>query len=57
MLNDMKAVKLLGLREKLFKAVSLLRQVELRVSERFRVLLIWQVALCMEIPCPSCREC
>jgi hypothetical protein len=48
MLNDMKAVKMLGLREKLFKSVSLLRQVELEASQRFRILLIWQVALCEE---------
>ncbi|KAJ5140959.1 hypothetical protein N7448_004367 [Penicillium atrosanguineum] len=45
MLNDMKAVKMLGLREKLFKAVSLLRTAELKASQRFRVLLIWMVAL------------
>jgi hypothetical protein len=50
MLNDMKAVKMLGLREKLFKAVSLLRTAELQASQRFRVLLIWMVALCMESP-------
>lgn len=49
MLNDMKAVKMLGLREKLFKAVSLMRTAELQASQRFRLLLIWMVALCMKI--------
>jgi hypothetical protein len=47
MLNDMKSVKMLGLGEKLYACVSSLRQVELQVSQKFRVLLIWQVVLCM----------
>lgn len=47
MLNDMKSVKMLGLGDKLYACVSTLRQVELQVSQKFRVLLIWQVVLCM----------
>jgi hypothetical protein len=46
MLNDMKSVKMLGLGENLYACVSNLRQVELQVSQKFRVLLIWQVVLC-----------
>lgn len=46
MLHGMKAVKMLGLSEKLFDCVSQLRIVELQVSERFRILLIVQVILC-----------
>ncbi|KAJ5354982.1 uncharacterized protein N7496_012194 [Penicillium cataractarum] len=45
MLNDMKSVKMLGLGDKLYACVSTLRQVELKVSQKFRVLLIWQVVL------------
>ena len=45
MLHDMKAVKMLGLSEKLFDCVSQLRKVELQVFQRFRVLLIGQVVL------------
>ncbi|KAJ5592008.1 uncharacterized protein N7459_002377 [Penicillium hispanicum] len=45
MLHDMKAVKMLGLSEKLFQSVSRLREVELQVSERFRYLLVGQVIL------------
>ncbi|KAJ5157847.1 uncharacterized protein N7482_008947 [Penicillium canariense] len=45
MLHDMKSVKMLGLGEKLYASVSSLRQVELQVSQKFRVLLIWQIAL------------
>lgn len=45
MLLDMKAVKMLGLGEKLFNCVSHLRGVGLQVSEKFRILLIGQVIL------------
>jgi ATP-binding cassette subfamily C (CFTR/MRP) protein 1 len=45
-LSDMKGVKMLGLTDFLFTIVSQLRQVELKTSERFRKLLIWQIALC-----------
>jgi ATP-binding cassette subfamily C (CFTR/MRP) protein 1 len=46
MLHDMKAVKMLGLSDRLFDYVSQLRIMELQVSERFRKLLIGQVLLC-----------
>ncbi|KAJ5698780.1 hypothetical protein N7462_000785 [Penicillium macrosclerotiorum] len=45
MLHDMKSVKMLGLGDKLYACLSQLRKIELQVSEKFRILLIWQVAL------------
>ena len=45
-LSDMKGVKMLGLTDVLFTIISQLRQIELKTSERFRKLLIWQIALC-----------
>lgn len=46
MLHDMKAVKMLGISDKLFDSVSGLRREELKASERFRVLILWQIAIC-----------
>ncbi|KAJ5404463.1 hypothetical protein N7509_004334 [Penicillium cosmopolitanum] len=45
MLHDMKAVKMLGISDKLFDSVSGLRREELKASERFRVLILWQIAI------------
>lgn len=50
MLHDMKSVKALSLTDKLLSCITELRYVELRVSKRFRGLLIIQAVLCM------CRE-
>jgi hypothetical protein len=50
MLHDMKAVKMLGISDKLFESVSGLRKEELKASERFRVLILWQVAICRPDP-------
>ncbi|RDW81522.1 Cyclic peptide transporter [Aspergillus mulundensis] len=44
-LNNMKAVQMLGLNDVLLPLVSHLRRVEVQTSVRFRKLLIWQVAL------------
>ncbi|KAL1981835.1 hypothetical protein VTN96DRAFT_2080 [Rasamsonia emersonii] len=43
MLGDMKAVKMLGLTDILFTLISKFRKIELKTSERFRKLIIWQV--------------
>ncbi|KAJ5085131.1 hypothetical protein N7532_009902 [Penicillium argentinense] len=45
MLQDMKSVKMLGISEKLFDSISGLRKKELQVSERFRILILWELAL------------
>ncbi|MCJ1394407.1 hypothetical protein MMC18_007285 [Xylographa bjoerkii] len=45
MLNDMRAVKMLGLTNVLSAIISNLRKIEISTSVRFRKLLIWQVAL------------
>lgn len=47
MLGDMKAVKMLGLERILYKLVSDYRKVELRVSRKFRTLMVGVVMLCM----------
>lgn len=46
MLGNMKAIKMLGLNEALYTAVSNLREAELKTSEVFRKLLICTVTLC-----------
>ena len=46
MLGDMKAVKTLGLSDKMFSIVQGMRMMEIETSERFRKLLIWQLILC-----------
>lgn len=46
MLENMKAIKMLGLDEALYTTVSNLREVELKTSEVFRKLLICTVTLC-----------
>ncbi|KAI8313892.1 ABC transporter atnG [Colletotrichum sp. SAR11_240] len=43
MIGDMKAIKMLGLREVLSGVILQLRRVELSGSEKFRKLLLWQV--------------
>jgi ATP-binding cassette subfamily C (CFTR/MRP) protein 1 len=45
-LGNMKAVKMLGLKEPLFGLVTKLREAELKTSSRFRRLLVWTVVLC-----------
>lgn len=54
MLHDMKAVKMLGICGKLFDSISSLRKKELQVSERFRVLILWQIAICKINPLRVC---
>lgn len=49
MLGDMKAVKMLGLTDILFTLISKFRKIELKTSERFRKLIIWQVVFCKKI--------
>ena len=49
MLGDMKAVKLLGLTDKMESILQGLRQVEINTSKVFRKLLVWEIFLCM--PC------
>lgn len=45
-LGNMKAVKMLGLKEPLLGLVTKLREAELKTSSRFRKLLVWTVVLC-----------
>ena len=52
-LNNMKAVKMLGLSHIVEETVKGLRGIELQTSEKFRSLLIWQIVL-GEKPC--CKE-
>ena len=47
MLSDMKAVKMLGLSSVLETIISQLRVVELKTSETFRSLIIWQILIGM----------
>lgn len=47
MLSDMKAVKMLGLSGVLDTIISKLRVVELKTSEKFRSLIIWQILVGM----------
>ncbi|GKZ81373.1 hypothetical protein AnigIFM56816_005888 [Aspergillus niger] len=44
-LRDIKSIKMLGLSRVLFSTVSELRRIELRTSERFRKLLVWEIAI------------
>lgn len=46
MLENLKAIKMLGLDEALYTTVSNLREAELKTSEVFRKLLICTVTLC-----------
>jgi len=46
MLGDMKAVKMLGLTDKMESIIQGLRQVEIETSKVFRKILIWQIFLC-----------
>jgi len=46
MLGDMKAVKMLALSRVLEPVISRLRVAELKTSEKFRSLLIWQIMVC-----------
>ncbi|KAK6085469.1 multidrug resistance-associated [Seiridium cupressi] len=45
MLSNMKAVQKLGMTSFLRNAITKLRELELRTSEKFRMLLIWQILL------------
>lgn len=49
MLGDMKAVKMLGLAEKMESIVQGLRQTEIETSRIFRKLLIWEVFFCTSL--------
>lgn len=46
MLLDIKSVKMLGLADVLHGIVSRLRKIELKTSEGFRSLLVWQIVIC-----------
>lgn len=46
MLGDMKAVKLLGLSDRMYSMIQKLRELELKTSTKFRKLLLWQLFLC-----------
>ncbi|KAH6652821.1 putative ATP-binding cassette transporter [Truncatella angustata] len=45
MLSNMKTVRMLGMTKTIKNSVTKLRELELQTSERFRVLLIWQILL------------
>ncbi|GJP96234.1 carboxylesterase family protein [Aspergillus niger] len=45
MLRDIKSIKMLGLSRVMFQKVSNLRKIELKTSERFRKLLIWEIVI------------
>ncbi|KAL7658032.1 hypothetical protein ACMYSQ_004173 [Aspergillus niger] len=45
MLRDIKSIKMLGLSRVMFQKVSNLRKIELKTSERFRKLLIWEIII------------
>ncbi|XRM42747.1 hypothetical protein ABZX51_005956 [Aspergillus tubingensis] len=45
MLRDIKSVKMLGLSRVLLNTISELRKIELKISERFRKLLIWEIVI------------
>ncbi|OJJ78094.1 hypothetical protein ASPBRDRAFT_50885 [Aspergillus brasiliensis CBS 101740] len=45
MLRDIKSIKMLGLSRILFRTISELRKIELKTSERFRKLLIWEIVI------------
>ena len=46
MLGDMKAVKMLGLSDRMYSMIQKLRELELVTSTKFRKLLLWQLFLC-----------
>lgn len=46
MLDDMKAVKMLGISTLVADMVEKLRQVEIQTSKVYRKLLVWNVLLC-----------
>ncbi|PWY82697.1 ATP-binding cassette transporter [Aspergillus eucalypticola CBS 122712] len=45
MLRDIKSIKMLGLTQVMFQTLSNLRKIELKTSERFRRLLIWEIVI------------
>ncbi|PYH29257.1 P-loop containing nucleoside triphosphate hydrolase protein [Aspergillus neoniger CBS 115656] len=45
MLRDIKSIKMLGLSQVLLSTTSKLRKIELKISERFRKLLIWEIVI------------
>lgn len=52
MLDDIKAVKMLGLTSVMSDIIQKLRQVEMKTSRVYRKLLVWNVLLCkMPIHC------
>ena len=48
MLRDIKSIKMLGLSRVMLQKVSNLRKIELKISERFRKLLIWEIVICRQ---------
>jgi len=53
MIDDMKAVKMLGLSTVMSDMIQKLRQLEIQTSKIYRKLLVWNVLLCkMPICCP-----
>lgn len=48
MLRDIKSIKMLGLSRVMLQKVSNLRKIELKTSERFRKLLIWEIVICRQ---------
>ncbi len=56
MLDDMKAVKMLGLSTVMSNMIQKLRKVEIQTSKIYRKLLVWNVLLCkMPVRCPCLR--
>lgn len=46
MLREIKFIKMIGLSQVMFQNISNLRKIELKTSERFRKLLIWEIVIC-----------
>ena len=53
MLDDMKAVKMLGLSTVMSNMIQKLRKVEIQTSKVYRKLLVWNVLLCKMPVCLS----
>ena len=51
MLDDMKAVKMLGLSTIISNTIQRLRRVEIQTSKVYRKLLVWNVLLCKMVVC------
>jgi ATP-binding cassette subfamily C (CFTR/MRP) protein 1 len=55
MLASIKGIKMSGLRDTLLSTMQELRVEELRISKRFRRLIIWNMVFGMSHPCVTCR--